>query len=111
MIRRGDVFVADLSPVVGHEQGGTRPALIVSVDRFNQGASGLVTVMPLTRTRRGVPWHVLVSPPEGGLNAPSVIMVEQMRSLSIARLRRRLGAVDPATLAAVAIRLRRLLGL
>ena len=74
--KRGEVWVADLDPVRGHEQAGRRPVLIVSVDSFNAGPAQLVYVVPLTRTDRGVPLHVAIAPPEGGLRAPSVILCD-----------------------------------
>lgn len=64
--RRGEVWDIDFDPIVGHEQGGRRPGLIVSVDPFNAGPSTLVFAVPMTRTDRGVPAHVPVSPPKAG---------------------------------------------
>jgi mRNA interferase MazF len=104
---RGEVWLADLDPVTGREQAGTRPILIVSANRFNRGS--LVVGAPLTRTDRGTPMHVRVEPPEGGLRTASFVMCEHLRALSHRRLLRRWGAVEPATMQAVAIRLRRLL--
>ena len=107
--RRGELWLADFDPVVGREQGGVRPALILSTDTFNAGRNELVAAMPLTTQLRGWPLHVPISPPEGGLHRPSVIMCEQMRFLSRARLDHWLGKVKPATLQAVMVVLRRLL--
>jgi mRNA interferase MazF len=109
--QRGEVWDADLDPVIGHEQGGTRPVLIVSNERFNRSRAGLTLAVPLTRTARGIPWHVPVTPPEGGLTASSVIMTEQARCVSLLRLRDRRGAVTPATMRLVEERLRRLFAL
>jgi mRNA interferase MazF len=111
MPRRGEVWDIDFDPVVGHEQGGRRPGLVVSVDSFNAGPSQLVFAIPITRTQRPVRAHVPVVPPEGGLSAPSVILCDALRSLARQRLRRRRGQVEPATLAAVEYRLRILLKL
>jgi mRNA interferase MazF len=108
---RGDVWQTRLDPVVGHEQAGTRPAVVVSADRFNQGWSGLVVVVPVTRTERPNPFHVAVDPPEGGLTNRSFVKCEDVRSVSVDRLIRRWGAVSPATLAAIVDRLRLLLEL
>jgi mRNA interferase MazF len=108
---RGDVWDLDLDPIKGHEQAGFRPALILSVDLFNEGPAELVVVVPLTRTQRNIRWHVSVRPPEGGLVAESFIQCENVRSVSKLRLKRRRGRVSPATLEQIEDRLRILLGL
>lgn len=108
---RGDVWLADLNPIRGHEQGGRRPCLIVSVDPFNQGPADLVIALPLTTRDRGIPSHVRVEPPEAGLRARSFIKCEDVRSISKERLVDRYGAVSRATLLAVEDRLRMLIGL
>lgn len=104
--RRGDVWAADLDPSFGHEQAGRRPVLVVSVDPFNTGLSGLAVVLPITSRLRPLPLHVPIQPPEGGLRVPSAV-----RSIDRRRLIDRWGAVSAATLATVEDRLRRLLGL
>ncbi len=108
---RGEVWLADLNPVRGHEPAGRRPVLVVSEDLFNQGPAGLAVVLPLTSTLRGVPSHVPVSPPEGGVKNRSAILCEDMRSVSVERLVVRWGVVGQGTLAAVEDRLRILLRL
>jgi len=108
---RGDVWDLDLNPIKGHEQAGSRPALILSVDLFNEGPAELVVVIPLTRTQRNIRWHVNLRPPEGGLAAESYIQCENLRSVSKLRLKRRRGQVSPATLEKVEDRIRILLGL
>jgi mRNA interferase MazF len=109
--RRGDIWWLDFDPTTGREQGGRQPALVLSADRFNASRRGLVVVAPLTTTLRGFAWHVEIEPPEGGLRQRSAVMVEQVRSVSVARLAGRLGAVEPATVARVATRLRLLFAL
>jgi mRNA interferase MazF len=108
---RGEIWLVDLNPTRGHEQAGQRPGLIVSVDLFNQGPAGLVVVLPVTTKVKGVPFHVEVEPPEGGLKERSFIKCEDMRSVAKERLSHRWGMVSAATLAAVEDRLRILLGL
>jgi mRNA interferase MazF len=108
---RGEVWLADLDPIRGHEQGGRRPCLVVSVDPFNQGPADLVIVLPITTRDRRIPFHVRADPPEGGLRAPSFIKCEDVRSISRDRLSSRYGVVSPATLAAVEDRLRLMLNL
>lgn len=107
---RGEIWLADLNPTLGHEQAGQRPVLIFSVDEFNEGPAELVVVMPLTSTIRPIPLHVVVQPPEGGLKVQSRILTDSIRSISKERLRERWGEVSPATMAAVESRVRTLLG-
>jgi len=109
--RRGEVWWADLDPAVGHEQAGRRPALIVSVDAFNEGPAGMVIVVPLTTRGRGVPLHVRVEPPDGGLARTSYAKCEDVRAISTARLGSRCGSVSAETLELVADRLRVVLDL
>lgn len=108
---RGEVWDLDFDPTVGHEQAGARPALILSVDIFNEGPAELIVAVPLTRTPRKVRWHVPVQPPEGGLAAESFIQCENVRSVSKRRIKRLRGRVSESTLAAVEDRVRILLGL
>jgi mRNA interferase MazF len=108
---RGEVWSMDLNPVRGHEQAGRRPVLVVSDDRLNRSRAGLVFVVPLTTRERGLPFHVPIRPPEGGLRDASYIMGEHMRSASKDRLVERWGAADGRTLVEVEDRLRLLLGL
>ncbi|HKZ31126.1 MAG TPA: type II toxin-antitoxin system PemK/MazF family toxin [Vicinamibacteria bacterium] len=108
---RGEVWLADLQPTRGHEQTGRRPVLVVSDDLFNRGPAGLVIVLPMTSTIRGVPSHVPVSPAEGGVRNPTAVLCEAVRSVSVERLVARCGAVSAPTMAAVEDRLRILLRL
>jgi mRNA interferase MazF len=108
---RGEVWLADLNPIRGHEQAGRRPVLVISEDIFNQGPAGLVIVLPMTSTYRGVPSHIPITPLEGELNTPSVILCEAIRSISKERLVRPFGTVSHSTLTAVEDRIRILLGL
>jgi len=108
---RGEIWGAQLDPTRGREQAGHRPVLIVSVDPFNQSPADLVIVIPVTRTDRRIRSHVSVVPPEGGLNAPSFVMCEAIRSIAKGRLTQRWGSVSGQTLAAVEERLRFLMGL
>lgn len=106
---QGEIWNAELDPATGREQRGRRPVLVVSADRLNHGRGGLVVVVPMTSTDRGVPLHVPILSPEAGLRVTSFAMTEQVRSISVERLGRRRGAVAPATLGAVLGRLRLLL--
>jgi mRNA interferase MazF len=105
------VWVVDLEPIAGHEQGGRRPALVLSVDAFNASRADLVTVLPITSKARAVRTRVEVRPPEGGLSVASWIICEQARTVSTQRLAQRIGAVSGATMTKVADIVRVLLGL
>ncbi len=108
---RGDIWLADLNPVRGHDQAERRPVLVVSVDPFNHSRADLVVVVPITSTLRGIPFHVVVQPPEGGLTGVSALLCDAVRSISKDRLLSRWGSVLPATMAMVEDRLRVLMGL
>ena len=109
--RRAEVWTAALDPVRGHEQGGRRPCLVVSTNRFNQGPTELVVLVAITSRIRPIPLYVQIAPPEGGLQQPSAIMCDQIRTAARERLQRRLGQVTALTMAAVDSRLRDLLQL
>jgi mRNA interferase MazF len=108
---RGEVWTVDLSPTKGHEQDLIRPAVVVSADGFNRSAAGLVMVLPLTRTQRGIPFHVEVRPPEGGLRSTSYVLCDQVRTVSKERLGGRRGELAETTMNRIAERLRILLDL
>lgn len=108
---RGEIWLVGLNPVRGHGQADRRPALVVSVDGFNHGPAGLVIVISITTKDKGIPFHVGVFPPEGGLNEQSFIKCEDVRSVAKEQLVRCLGRVEERTLAEVEDRLRILLGL
>lgn len=97
-VRFGEVWQANFDPIIGHEQGGERPALIVSGEQFNGLPHGLCVVAPITSTVRDIPTHVPISPPEGDLKHPSVVMCDQLRTISLNRLKFRRGVADTATL-------------
>jgi mRNA interferase MazF len=108
---RGEVWSVNLDPTQGREQAGTRPALVVSTNRFNSGPADLVVVLPITSKAKGIPLHVPITPPEGGVRMPSYAKPEDVRSISKSRLGKRYGAVSGATMNAVEDRLRILLDL
>jgi mRNA interferase MazF len=109
---RGEIWLADLNPIRGHEQAGTRPVLVISTSSFNHGPAGLVFVLPLTRTDRRIPIHVPLDPPEGGVSARSYILCDALRSIAKDRLGpRSWGNVSAATLRKVEDNLRILMEL
>jgi mRNA interferase MazF len=101
-IGRGRIWVVSFGPPVGREQGDTRPALVISSDRFNEiRSAGLAFVIPLTATDRGFYTHVGIEPPEGGVKTRSFIMCEQAKNVSTRRFVEPWGYVSSSTLARV----------
>lgn len=113
MANRGEIWLADFDPTRGHEQGRSRPALVISTNDFNNGPAGLVVVVPLTtRERARIPLRVQIDPPDGGVRETSWALCEAVRSISTERLMgERWGVVSARTLATVEHRLRALLEL
>lgn len=93
----GEVWDVNFDPTVGREQGGFRPGIVVSNDVFNRLPHELCMVVPVTGTDRGVRTHVAIAAPEGGLVKRSFALCDQARSLSVRRLQRRRGHIEPAT--------------
>ncbi len=108
---RGEIWTVDLSPTRGREHRGTRPALVLSANTFNAGPAELAVVLPLTTKAKGIPFHVEIRPPEGGVSDTSYIECEDIRSISKERLRDRWGTVSSETLSQTEDRLRILLDL
>ncbi len=108
---RGEIWTVNLNPVKGHEQAGYRPGLVISVDTFNHGPAGLVVIIPITMQEKGIPFHVAINPPEGGVSKKSFIKCEDIRSISTERLSKCLGMVSPETLKVVEDRLKILIDL
>jgi len=103
-MRRGEIRIVDLDPTRGAEAAKRRPAVIVSNDGANITATrlghGVVTVVPVTSNiTRPYPFQVFLEAPETGLDVDSKAQAEQVRSIAVERLGRRLGAVPPALMA------------
>jgi mRNA interferase MazF len=96
--KRGEIWTVDFGEPVGHEQAYRRPAVVVSSDRLNASRAELVIVVPLTRTRRGLPSHVEIAPDGSGLAGPSYAKTEDVKSVSTHRLVRRLGRAQAPNL-------------
>ena len=109
--RRGELWLVDFGEPVGREQAGTRPAVVVSADPLNEGPSGVLMVVAVTSTRRGLPSHVEIDKPASGLDEVSYAKCEDLKSISDRRLVHRIGTVDPAAMAAIERILRYLLDL
>ncbi len=93
-MKRGDVYMAGLDPVIGSEQGGYRPVVIIQNDTGNQHAPTVIAV-PVTSSggKPPMPTHAFLPLGEGGLWRNSIALCEQVRTLEKSRLGRRLGAV------------------
>ncbi len=94
-IKRGDIFYADLSPVVGSEQGGLRPVLIVQNDIGNRYSPTVIAAAITSRMgKTKLPTHIDIFADEVGLAKDSVVLLEQIRTLDKKRLRERMGHLD-----------------
>ncbi len=94
-VRRGDIFYADLSPVVGSEQGGLRPVLIIQNDVGNRYSPTVIAAAITSRMgKTKLPTHIDVYADRVGLAKDSVILLEQIRTLDKRRLREKMGHLD-----------------
>ena len=94
-VKRGDIFYADLSPVVGSEQGGVRPVLIVQNDTGNKHSPTVIAAAITSQTGKArLPTHITLASHSCGLPKDSVVLLEQIRTLDKKRLREHMGRVD-----------------
>lgn len=101
-VRRGDIYYADLSPVVGSEQGGMRPVLIIQNDTGNRHSPTVIAAAITSRLDKAkLPTHITLASQSAGLNRESIILLEQIRTLDKSRLRERMGRLDEETMSAV----------
>ena len=95
IIKRGDIYYADLSPVVGSEQGGMRPVLIVQNDTGNKHSPTVIAAAITSQTGKAkLPTHIELTGHSVGLSRDSVILLEQIRTLDKSRLREKMGRLD-----------------
>lgn len=101
-IKRGEVFYADLSPVIGSEQGGTRPVLIVQNDVGNRHSPTVIAAAITSRQdKTAMPTHIAIRGDSCGLAKDSVVLLEQIRTIDKQRLKEKTGRLDDADLAKV----------
>ena len=94
-VKRGDIYYADLSPVVGSEQGGTRPVLIVQNDTGNRHSPTVIAAAITSQTGKArLPTHINIAGGSVGLSKDSVILLEQIRTIDKKRLREHMGRLD-----------------
>lgn len=92
VVKRGDIFYADLSPVVGSEQGGIRPVIILQNDVGNKYSPTVIVGAITSQINKAkLPTHVEISSEEYGLNKDSVVLLEQIRTLDKRRLKEKIG--------------------
>ena len=95
IVRRGDIYYADLSPVVGSEQGGMRPVLIVQNDTGNKHSPTVIAAAITSQVGKArLPTHIELSGQSCGLSRDSVILLEQIRTIDKSRLKERMGRLD-----------------
>ena len=101
-VKRGDIFYADLSPVVGSEQGGTRPVLIVQNDTGNRHSPTVIAAAITSQTGKArLPTHINIAGGSVGLSKDSIILLEQIRTIDKRRLREHMGHLDENQMAQV----------
>jgi len=106
MIKRGELYYADLSPVVGSEQGGIRPVLIVQNDTGNKYSPTIIAAAITSQLNKArLPTHIEISARDFGLSKDSVILLEQIRTLDKKRLKERIGELTPVTMKKVNVAL------
>ena len=99
IVKRGDIYYADLSPVVGSEQGGMRPVLIVQNDTGNKHSPTVIAAAITSQTGKArLPTHIELNAQSVGLSRDSVILLEQIRTIDKSRLRERMGKLDDNTM-------------
>ena len=92
IVKRGDIFYADLSPVVGSEQGGVRPVLVIQNDIGNKYSPTIIVAAITSQINKAkLPTHIEISAEEYGLTKDSVILLEQIRTIDKKRLTERIG--------------------
>ncbi len=101
-IRRGDIYYADLSPVVGSEQGGIRPVLIVQNNVGNRYSPTVIAAaITSQQSKAKLPTHIPLHANTSGLTKDSVVLLEQVRTIDKRRLKEKMGSVDDASMSAV----------
>lgn len=94
-IKRGDIYYADLSPVIGSEQGGVRPVLIVQNDVGNRYSPTVIAAaITSQQTKAKLPTHIAIGAKYTGLAKDSVVLLEQVRTIDKKRLKEKMGTID-----------------
>lgn len=111
-VKRGDIFLADLNPVVGTEQAGIRPVLIIQINKANKVSPHTIMIPFTTKIRKEIlPSHTKIPSGIGGLKEDSVLLGEQIRVIDKKRLKRKIGCLDEKYLNKVKKSLKIILGI
>ncbi|WFA09124.1 type II toxin-antitoxin system PemK/MazF family toxin [Tissierella sp. Yu-01] len=95
IVKRGDIFYADLSPVIGSEQGGVRPVLVIQNDVGNKYSPTIIIAAITSQINKArLPTHIEINAPDFGLPKDSVVLLEQIRTIDKKRLREKIGKFD-----------------
>lgn len=98
-VKRGEIYYADLSPVIGSEQGGVRPVLIIQNDIGNRYSPTVIAAaITSQRDKAKLPTHIELSAQSCGLQKDSTVLLEQVRTIDKKRLRERMGEITPETM-------------
>lgn len=101
-IKRGDIFYADLSPVVGSEQGGVRPVLIVQNNVGNKFSPTVIAAaITSQQSKANLPTHIPLHADTSGLSKDSVVLLEQVRTIDKKRLKEKMGSIDESSMLAI----------
>lgn len=98
LVRKGDLYFADLSPVIGSEQGGVRPVLVVQNDIGNKYSPTIIVAAVTSQNKANLPTHVSIAAEGNGLSKNSVVLLEQLRTIDKKRLKERIGTIDQTRL-------------
>ena len=102
IVKRGNIYYADLSPVVGSEQGGIRPVLVIQNDIGNKYSPTVIAAAITSQINKAkMPTHIELAAKDYGLNKDSVILLEQIRTIDKRRLREKIGRIDDGLMASV----------
>lgn len=102
IVKRGDIYYADLSPVVGSEQGGIRPVLVIQNDIGNKYSPTVIAAAITSQINKAkMPTHIELAAKDYGLNKDSVILLEQIRTIDKRKLREKIGRIDDGLMASV----------
>ena len=102
IVKRGDIYYADLSPVVGSEQGGIRPVLIIQNDVGNKYSPTVIAAAITSQINKAkMPTHIVLPAKDYGLNKDSVVLLEQIRTIDKKRLREKIGHLDNSLMTTV----------
>lgn len=101
-VKRGDIYYADLSPVIGSEQGGLRPVLIIQNDVGNRYSPTVIAAAITSRmSKTHLPTHIDIYAEKAGLARDSVVLLEQIRTLDKRRLKEKMGHLDDEAMGSV----------